>query len=222
MYMKRPATQKITIGEFKMIVANLQTRGFVEEPKKVEQGAMHDKMVVASYKRELSDFVLSIGASQEAADVVAARQSNLAIDDMGASLWAKCAALSNRSVAEFANAISYKSHYVDTSRSPMFYHADLVPFPDPSLLIDSCLKLASAIAKIRNDSEFAAAVDAKEVREKMAAAQKQVRPDNGFTAYLGNYLGPLFDSLKKKIDYEYSRIMQDPLVMQGLSQVADK
>jgi hypothetical protein len=222
MYLKKPATEKITIGEFRKISENLQMRGFVEEPKRAEQGAMHDKMVVSSYRRELSDFVLRVGASQEAADVIAVSGRNLAIDEMSASLWARCAVLSNRSIVEFAAAAAHKSHYVESSKTPMIYHADLVPYPDPSLIIDSCLRLASAIAKVRSDGEFAAAIDAKEVHEKISEARGRVRLDNSFGNYLDNYLGPLFDSLKKKMDYEYSRIMQDPQIVQALSQVADR
>jgi hypothetical protein len=223
MYMKKPSTQKTTIRDFHRFSSDLLMRGFVEEPEKVEQGVMHDKMRVASFKREFSDFMLRIGASQEAADIMAASERGLGREDMGASLWAKCATYSNSSVGEFVRMFSHKSHYVESGgRDTMVYHADLVPFPDASVLIDSCLKLGSAVAKIKNDVEFSAAIDAKEVEEKIGEAQKRVRADNSLAAYLGNYLRPMFESFRKKIDYEFARVLHDPDVLQALNQVADK
>ncbi|HSB47426.1 MAG TPA: hypothetical protein VLD37_05410 [Candidatus Bilamarchaeum sp.] len=223
MYMKKPATQKTTVGEFRRLGADLLNRGFVEEPAKAEGGVMHDMMRVGAFTREFSNFTITVGASQEAADVIQMREQNRGRDGMGASLWAKCATPANRSVGELARMFARKSHYVsDASRSGGIYHADLVPFPDPSVLIDSCLKLGDAVARIKGDMEFASGIDAKEVHDVMVAAKGQVGGDNSYAAYLANYMVPLLDSLRKKMDYEFARIMNDAGVHQALAQVADK
>ena len=221
--MKRPAEQKIRMIDFRNISAELLQRGFTEDQKKAEQGAMHERMPVASFTRKFSAFSLKVGASQEAADVLDARREGLGDDWMTVSLYAKCSASSDRTVVQFAMLFPHKGHYVEHLQTDLkIYHADLVPYPDAGLLIQNCLALESCIARLKGDVAFAQAIDARVAFDRIAEGFNRIDNGNTLKEYVGRCISSTMQALKQKFDYEFARILGDQLVGQALSQVADR